>query len=223
MRSTIRSRQYHGLQELSIYIAGRPYTRREADMPTVAMHHAGIHWRELQKLEQWLREDARLSVEDWAAGGELRVLVHREAPARFRLRMRRHSCSANAKICGASRIASSFQCAQSEDEKRHTQLKAVCKCTNTLQARLCCDASRDVQEAAQPAVPSRSGEDGVRAADASIGNDAHTRLEAFWECVPEAAADGAALGLATAWQACCTLLLRCSYGATYKALTNKVR
>jgi Inositol hexakisphosphate len=66
-------------QELSIYIAGRPYTRREAEMPTVAMHHAGIHWRELQKLEQWLLEDTCASAEDWAVDGTLRVLVHREA------------------------------------------------------------------------------------------------------------------------------------------------
>lgn len=66
-------------QELSVHLAGRAYMRREAEMPTVAMHHAGVPWREVRKLEQWLLEDTRASAEDWATGGMLRVLVHREA------------------------------------------------------------------------------------------------------------------------------------------------
>jgi Inositol hexakisphosphate len=209
------------VQELSIYIAGRPYTRREADMPTVAMHHAGIHWRELQKLEQWLREDARLSGEDWAADSQLRVLVHREAPARFCPKMMHHSCRVNAKICVLVALPPHYT-AHKRGPESDILSWTLCASVPT-HCKHFYVATRDVQEAAQPAVPSRSGEDGVHAADASFGNDAHARLEAFWECVPEAAADGAALGLATAWQVRCPFIVRCSYGATYEVLMTKVR
>jgi hypothetical protein len=66
-------------QELSIYIGGHPYTRREVEMPTASMHHAGIHWRELMKLEQWLLEDTKASGEDCARNNVWSVLVHHEA------------------------------------------------------------------------------------------------------------------------------------------------
>ena len=59
-------------QELSVHLLGRPYMRREAEMPTVAMHHAGVPWREVRKLEQWLLEDTVASAEDWAVDGMLR-------------------------------------------------------------------------------------------------------------------------------------------------------
>ena len=79
-------------QELSVHLAGRAYMRREAEMPTVAMHHAGVPWREVRKLEQWLLEDTRASAEDWATGGMLRVLVHREAKVRRCCLLTLHCC-----------------------------------------------------------------------------------------------------------------------------------
>ena len=66
-------------EELAVYLGGRPFSRRDLDMPTASMHHSGIHWRELAKLEQWLREDTSASASQGAQEGTLRVLVHHEA------------------------------------------------------------------------------------------------------------------------------------------------
>lgn len=69
-------------EELGVYLRGHPYTRRELEMPTASMHHAGIHWRELRKLERWLRDDVCSSSTYGADDGVHRVLVHKEAPVR---------------------------------------------------------------------------------------------------------------------------------------------
>lgn len=66
-------------EELNIYLGGKPYSRRDLDMPTTLIHHTGIHWRELAKLEGWLLEDVRASGQEWSTDGLLRVLVHHEA------------------------------------------------------------------------------------------------------------------------------------------------
>eukprot|EP00892_Ulva_mutabilis_P004224 jgi/Ulvmu1/2173/UM013_0017.1 len=68
-------------EELGVYLRGHPYTRRELEMPTASVHHAGIHWRELRKLERWLRDDVCTSSTQWADDSVHRVLVHKEAPA----------------------------------------------------------------------------------------------------------------------------------------------
>lgn len=69
-------------EELCVYLAGHPYTRRDIEMPTASLHHAGIHWRELQRLEEWLLEDVRLSSGNWVEENAHRVLVHKEVPVR---------------------------------------------------------------------------------------------------------------------------------------------
>jgi hypothetical protein len=69
-------------EELCIYLGGHPYTRRDIEMPTVSLHHAGIHWRELKRLEQLLQDDVRLSSSNWMEDKSNRVLVHKEVPVR---------------------------------------------------------------------------------------------------------------------------------------------
>jgi hypothetical protein len=66
-------------EELCVYLLGHPHTRRDIELPTAQLHHAGIHWRELQRLEGWLLEDVRLSSANWAEEMSHRVLVHKEA------------------------------------------------------------------------------------------------------------------------------------------------
>jgi hypothetical protein len=43
-------------EELVVYINGMPYIRRELEMPAAAMHHAGVHARQLEALEGALKE-----------------------------------------------------------------------------------------------------------------------------------------------------------------------
>lgn len=43
-------------EELVVYINGMPYIRRELEMPAAAMHHAGVHARQLEALENALKE-----------------------------------------------------------------------------------------------------------------------------------------------------------------------
>lgn len=43
-------------EELVVYINGMPYIRRELEMPAAAMHHAGVHARQLETLEMALKE-----------------------------------------------------------------------------------------------------------------------------------------------------------------------
>lgn len=43
-------------EELVVYINGMPYIRRELEMPAAAMHHAGVHARQLEALEMALKE-----------------------------------------------------------------------------------------------------------------------------------------------------------------------
>lgn len=63
-------------EELVVYIHGTPYVRRELEMPAAALHHAGIHWKQLEELEALLAQDVRKEASKW--GG--RVLLHREVP-----------------------------------------------------------------------------------------------------------------------------------------------
>lgn len=72
-------------EELCVYLGGHPYTRRDIEMPTASLHHAGIHWRELKRLEEWLLEDIRMSSGNWVEENSHRVLVHKEVPVRFLL------------------------------------------------------------------------------------------------------------------------------------------
>lgn len=65
-------------EELCVYLAGHPYTRRDIEMPTASLHHAGIHWHELKRKEEWLLEDVRLSSGNWMEDNAHRVLVHKE-------------------------------------------------------------------------------------------------------------------------------------------------
>jgi hypothetical protein len=46
-------------------------------MPSAAMHHAGVHWRQLEALEAALKEDVRSEAVKW--GG--RLLLHQEFAA----------------------------------------------------------------------------------------------------------------------------------------------
>lgn len=39
-----------------VYINGTPYIRRELEMPAAALHHAGVHARQLEALEDALKE-----------------------------------------------------------------------------------------------------------------------------------------------------------------------
>lgn len=43
-------------EELVVYVNGVPYIRRELEMPAAALHHAGVHWRQLEQLEKALKE-----------------------------------------------------------------------------------------------------------------------------------------------------------------------
>ncbi|KAI8474087.1 MAG: inositol hexakisphosphate-domain-containing protein [Monoraphidium minutum] len=64
-------------EELVVYVNGLPYIRRELEMPSAAMHHAGVHWRQLEALEAHLKEDVRNEAIKW--GG--RLLLHQEFAA----------------------------------------------------------------------------------------------------------------------------------------------
>uniref|UniRef100_A0A061RKB2 Paladin-like isoform x3 n=1 Tax=Tetraselmis sp. GSL018 TaxID=582737 RepID=A0A061RKB2_9CHLO len=61
-------------EELTVYIKGKPYVRRELEMPARALHHAGISYSKLQEMEFSLAQDASEEVRQW--GG--RLLVHHE-------------------------------------------------------------------------------------------------------------------------------------------------
>ncbi|GBF92770.1 paladin [Raphidocelis subcapitata] len=64
-------------EELVVYVNGLPYIRRELEMPSAAMHHAGVHWRQLEALEAALKEDVLREAAKW--GG--RILLHQEFAA----------------------------------------------------------------------------------------------------------------------------------------------
>ncbi|WIA11258.1 hypothetical protein OEZ85_011384 [Tetradesmus obliquus] len=61
-------------EELVVYVNGVPHIRRELEMPAAALHHAGVHARQLELLEAALREDVSNEAAKW--GG--RVLLHQE-------------------------------------------------------------------------------------------------------------------------------------------------
>ncbi|KAF6255732.1 inositol hexakisphosphate-domain-containing protein [Scenedesmus sp. NREL 46B-D3] len=61
-------------EELVVYVNGVPHIRRELEMPAAALHHAGVHARQLELLEAALREDVANEAAKW--GG--RVLLHQE-------------------------------------------------------------------------------------------------------------------------------------------------
>lgn len=61
-------------EEMVAYIAGRPYLRRELEMPAAAFHHAGIRAEQLERLEAALAADLAAEAEAW--GGKL--LLHAE-------------------------------------------------------------------------------------------------------------------------------------------------
>ncbi|KAK9839780.1 hypothetical protein WJX81_000925 [Elliptochloris bilobata] len=63
-------------EELVGYVNGLPYLRRELEMPSAALHHAGIQAVKLEELERRLRNDVVHEALAW--GG--RVLLHREVP-----------------------------------------------------------------------------------------------------------------------------------------------
>eukprot|EP00775_Hariotina_reticulata_P011247 gene11247-11396_t len=64
-------------EELVVYVNGVPYIRRELEMPAAALHHAGVHARQLEVLEAALKEDVAHEAAKW--GG--RVLLHQEVMA----------------------------------------------------------------------------------------------------------------------------------------------
>jgi Inositol hexakisphosphate len=101
-------------EELSLYVRGHPFTRRELEMPTASMHHAGIRWRELAKLEAWLRSDVVASSAVWrSAAGERGVLIHHELAVR----------------CSLSRLdpcTQSSQLVQGRHEKEKLSPRACC-------------------------------------------------------------------------------------------------
>jgi hypothetical protein len=68
-------------EELITHVRGHPYTRRELEIPAASMHHAGIHWRQLEHLETWLLEDVTTDSRQWGS----RVLLHRELRIEVRL------------------------------------------------------------------------------------------------------------------------------------------
>lgn len=43
-------------EELVVYVNGLPYIRRELEMPAAALHHAGVHAKQLLSLEALLKE-----------------------------------------------------------------------------------------------------------------------------------------------------------------------
>ncbi|KAL3150044.1 hypothetical protein ABBQ38_013395 [Trebouxia sp. C0009 RCD-2024] len=61
-------------EELVAYVNGSPYLRRELEMPSAALHHAGIQAMKLEELERRLRTDIMQEAIAWAG----RVMLHRE-------------------------------------------------------------------------------------------------------------------------------------------------
>jgi len=61
-------------EETAVYIAGRPYLRRELEMPATALHHAGIRAGQLEKLEAALAADLAAEAPRWGH----RLLLHAE-------------------------------------------------------------------------------------------------------------------------------------------------
>ncbi|KAK9808828.1 hypothetical protein WJX72_004439 [[Myrmecia] bisecta] len=63
-------------EELVAYVNGSPYLRRELEMPSAALHHAGIPSAKLEDMERRLRNDMMHEAVAWNG----RVLLHREVP-----------------------------------------------------------------------------------------------------------------------------------------------
>lgn len=172
-------------EELTVYLGGRPYSRRDLDMPTASMHHSGIHWRELAKLEQWLLEDTSASASQGAKEGALRVLVHHEATVRRPLRA--GVCATlNAHGSGGPSVCAQYQAAESSRPRGQQQARVQ---------------SQDGSDPSAPGVATQRRGLVANASDvARSALAADTRLEARWVHVPADEVDDVDRRIATIWQ-----------------------
>lgn len=65
-------------EELLVYIGGAPYLRRDAEAPSASLKHAGIAAEHLHRMEESLRDDARVEARKW--GG--RIFLHKEVDSK---------------------------------------------------------------------------------------------------------------------------------------------